>query len=161
MISHARLNELLSYDPETGIFVCLTARKASCPAGMRATCTNKKGYGRITLDRRSYQLHRLAWFYVHAEWPPRLIDHRDLNKTNNRIANLRVATNSQNTANQPLGNKNTSGFKGVVWHKSKWQAQITANGKTRYLGLFIDPAAAHAAYVAAAKEAFGEFARAA
>jgi hypothetical protein len=91
-------------------------------------------------------------------WP--LTDHRNGNGLDNRRANLREATKSQNAANRGLDRNNTSGFKGVYWNKAerKWQAHIQVDGKKRTLGRFPDPEDAARAYDAAALDAFGEFA---
>lgn len=88
-------------------------------------------------------------------------DHRDGNGLNNRRFNLRVATVQQNTCNQRTRADNTSGFKGVHWHKQKgkWHAQIAAHGKRRSLGLHDTPEAAHAAYAKASARLHGEFGR--
>ena len=88
------------------------------------------------------------------------VDHADHDGKNNRRDNLRLATNSQNGCNTALRGMNTSGFKGVHWHKSKqkWQAQIRDNGKKKSLGYFSTPEDAYAAYCTAAKEIHGAFA---
>lgn len=87
------------------------------------------------------------------------IDHKDGNPLNNQRGNLRSATKSQNAMNRKSNNK--LGFKGVTYSKAaqRWQAQIQANGKKRYLGSFDTPEEAHEAYCEAANEHFGEFAR--
>lgn len=91
------------------------------------------------------------------------VDHIDGNGLNNRRENMREATNAQNAHNSPIQRNNTSGFKGVSWHKrcAKWYARIKANGSCYRLGCFDTPEAAHAAYVAASEKLHGEFARAA
>ena len=91
------------------------------------------------------------------------VDHIDCDPLNNRRSNLRLATNSQNQWNSKRYRNNTSGFKGVSFHKNnnKWAANIQHNGKQRHLGNFDSPEEAHAAYCKAAEEFFGEFARAA
>jgi hypothetical protein len=89
-------------------------------------------------------------------------DHCDLDGLNNQRWNLRACTLSQNMANSPKRRgAYTSTYKGVYWHKAagKWGAGIRVNGKTRYLGLFTDEAAAAAAYRAAARKHFGPFTR--
>jgi hypothetical protein len=95
--------------------------------------------------------------------PPegRLVDHENQDGLDNRRANLRIATRSQNNANQRRRKDNTSGYKGVVWHKRerRWQAQIQVEGKCLYLGGFDDPKDAAQAYNVAAFTHFGEFAR--
>ena len=89
------------------------------------------------------------------------IDHKDGNGLNNCRTNLRDATKSLNMANRGRTLANQSGYKGVSWHKHghKWVAQIKANGRYYYLGLFGDKNSAARAYNDAAIKHFGEFAR--
>ena len=90
-----------------------------------------------------------------------LVDHIDGNGLNNCRSNLRIATSSQNMQNSKKSKANTSGFKGVSYHRraQKWCAAISVNGKNKYLGLFESPEKAHEAYCEAAKKYFGEFAK--
>jgi hypothetical protein len=90
-----------------------------------------------------------------------LVDHEDGNGLNNRRSNLRPANTQQNKANSKLPRNNTSGFKGVSLHRpsGKWFSRIKVDDKLIHLGVFDDPAEAGAAYEAAAKQQFGEFAR--
>jgi AP2 domain-containing protein/HNH endonuclease len=89
------------------------------------------------------------------------VDHIDTIPLNNRRKNLRLATRIQNSVNQGNRKNNTSGFKGVSWHKTacKWRAEIRVNGKRIYLGLFNTPELAYESYCAAALKYHGEFAR--
>jgi hypothetical protein len=89
-----------------------------------------------------------------------VVDHIDNDSLNNTRENLRVATFSQNLANSSKSSKNTSGWKGVCFHKGRkrWQATIGVEGRSVYLGIFDTPEEAHAAYCQAAKEHYGEFA---
>jgi hypothetical protein len=89
------------------------------------------------------------------------VDHRNGDGLDNRRANLRSATNSQNQANRGKSKRNKSGFKGVYFHKpaQKFLASIQFEGKLRHLGLFADPIEAAKAYDAAALEYFGQFAK--
>lgn len=86
------------------------------------------------------------------------MDHENGCKVVNRLDNLRPATMSQNKANAPKPKNNTSGFKGVTKSKKRWRAQITFQGKVYYLGNFKSKVEAHSAYLAKARELFGEFA---
>ncbi len=154
-LTHARLLELVHYNPETGEFTRL--EKGRRPNGNGKTGSRSgKGYVALRVDSKRYLAHRLAWFYVHGEWPSEL-DHINLDKTDNRIANLRLATRALNNANTVPRGK--SGFKGVVAAYGRWRAGLTFNGSFHYLGLYDTPEEAHAAYRVAAEKAFGSFAR--
>lgn len=163
MLTQQRLKELLYYDPETGIFTRLVGRSGPrARAGDVAGCDNGKGYIRIYVDGKPYKAHRLAWFYMHGEWPEE-IDHRNGERADNRLSNLRPVTRQQNNLNQSIYRSNTSGLKGVSFYKAtgKWKAQIQVNGRKIGLGYYQTKEQAHQAYVAAARELHGEFARAA
>lgn len=102
-------------------------------------------------------LHRL----IMAAPPGLDVDHRNGNGLDDRRSNLRLATRSQNLANQAIGAANKSGYKGVYrrWDDQKWAAQVKIAGKAHYLGSFEDPWDAAQAYNQKAFELFGEFAR--
>lgn len=161
-LTHARLCALLRYLPETGDFVWLVKRNEQILQGHLAGRWHNKGYREITVDRKTYFAHRLAWFYVYGEWPVGEVDHRDTNKGNNAIANLRLASRSLNQGNVKIRRDNTSGLKGVYWSRTrkKFVAQIRRAGFTKNLGGFDTAEEAHTAYCEAAREYFGEFARA-
>lgn len=160
MIDQQELKRLLHYDPVTGIFTWRVSR-SRVHVGQVAGCKNSKGYIYIRLNGKKYGAHRLAWLYVHGCWPADQLDHRNTDKSNNAIKNLREATYAENNWNQGLCSTNTSGFKGVSYHKSckKWRAQIRNGSGPIYLGLFETPELAAAAYARAAEELHGEFAR--
>lgn len=117
------------------------------------------GYLRMELNGKKYQVHRLV-FLMHHGYLPKGIDHKDGDKLNNRIENLRAATHFQNMANVGTPITNKSGFKGVCWHKreGKWRAQINANNKKIHLGSFDNPQDASDAYKKAALIHHKEFA---
>lgn len=154
-----RLKEVLSYDKETGVFIWRSGAPRRL-IGRVAGYVTHHGNRLIGVDGVMYFAHRLAWFYINGGWPKEEIDHKDLNKDNNAISNLREATHSQNGCNKSKLRENTSGYKGVVRHQyGRWQAQIKHNKKMYYLGLFDDPKEAHGAYLTASKELHGEFGR--
>lgn len=91
--------------------------------------------------------------------PTTMIDHANRDKTDNRIENIRVCSNVQNVANRGRNRNNKTGFKGVFVSKpGKFTAQIMHNYKARHIGYFKTAEEAHAAYLEAARELFGEFA---
>jgi hypothetical protein len=124
----------LHYDQSTGLFTRTFKNGNAKPVGS----INTKGYVCIPLNSVKYVAHRLAWLWVHGNFPNGQIDHINGDKQDNRIANLRVVTNKQNCENKPLQKNSTSGFVGVNWKASanKWVAQICHNQHVIYLGLF-------------------------
>jgi hypothetical protein len=119
------------------------------------------GYVHIKIDGHAYKAHRLAWFYMTGVWPAEDVEHKDRNKSNNRWKNLRLSDDSKNQANTSRRSDNTSGFKSVHFRKDsgKYRARLQVRGKRLALGCFDTAEAAHAAYIVAAKQHFGEFAR--
>ncbi|WPZ30789.1 HNH endonuclease [Sulfitobacter sp. OXR-159] len=114
-------------------------------------------YGRIFM--KNHLAHRVIWAIVHDQWPDSEIDHIDRDRQNNRICNLRLATRSENAANQCMRSNNRSGFKGVTWSKvaKKWTAEISFNNKRNYLGLFETKEEAALAYKNASERLHKEF----
>jgi HNH endonuclease len=153
-----RLRELLSYDEHTGEFLRLVDRGRE-RAGTMAGTINSRGYRCIKIDRKLYKAHRLAWLYMTGSWPSAEIDHIDVNPSNNRFSNLRLATRAQNSMNKKVQLNNTCGFKGVRKNGTRWEARIRIEGQLVSIGQFVTPEMAHGAYVVKAQEIFGEFAR--
>jgi len=105
-------------------------------------------------------VHRLIYLW-HTGKMPVFIDHKDQNKTNNKIENLRPATKSQNNCNTKLRKDNTSGFCGVYWHKvaNAWSAEISVKRKKRRIGFYETKEDAAMAYNLAATQLHGEYAK--
>lgn len=137
-----RLRELLHYDPETGVFTWLVVMGNNVRVGDVAGSIRWDGYRRIMIDGREYPTHRLAWFFVHGEWPAGDLDHIKndcrADRSDNRLSNLRPATSGQNQSNRRADADGSSSFKGVCWDKrrSKWQSRIRFGGKEIFLGYF-------------------------
>jgi hypothetical protein len=157
------LREVLDYDPETGVFRWRRAVARNTKAGQEAGVSYPQKGGvmrrRIGVGYGRYLAHRLAWLYVHGEWPAGEIDHVNGDPLDNRIVNLRPATRSQQMLNRRV--MNTSGYKGVsYWEaRGKWRAQIRFNGRNKTLGYFLTVEEAAEAYLFAALEHHGDFAR--
>lgn len=140
MITQQELKELLNYDSNTGIFTWKKLYKYSNRKINDIAGSIDGGYIRVGINKKKYCAHQLAWLYVYGEIGGFNIDHANGIKTDNRIKNLRKATVSENAYNTKLNVRNTSGVKGVTWHKKskKWQVVITVNKQHKYLGQFED-----------------------
>lgn len=137
-IEHDKLLSEVLYDPETGLFTSNRKRRGRVPKNPHLGDVNYDGYIRITVLGRRYYAHRLAWFYAHGCWPTEQLDHRNGIRSDNRIANLREASQSGNQQNKVTQRNNTSGCIGVTWskRKRKWLAKIGVGGEMKYLGSF-------------------------
>ena len=155
------LQKVLSYNPETGVFTWIVSPSPRAPAGSVAGYINpSRGYRRIKFQDGIWATHRLAWLFGTGEDPGDLtVDHINRNKLDNRLVNLRLATQAQQNMNKGLRSNNTSGFKGVCWHREnrKWRAKVYIKGKGKHLGYFATKEEAVEAYQKAAADNYGEF----
>ena len=153
-----RVKELLDYNPDTGLFTWAVRRPGCRFGGVAGTATDS-GHIQIRLDGVKYYAHRLAWLVTYGEWPTDQIDHVNNNSGDNRISNLRNSTSVENRQNAGMNCNNTSGYKGVSWHKrnGKWESTAKINGKTHYLGGYDTAEEAYAAYAAFVTQHHGEF----
>lgn len=157
-LTQQRLMELLNYDPNTGIFTRKISLSNRTPIGSVAgSRNNSDGYLYILVDAIRYPAHSLAWLYCFGTLPS-LLDHKDTDRTNNRISNLRLANKSTNGANRGINKNNTTGYKGVIKHPKGYIARIKVNRKCIHLGTFKDLIAAAKCYDQGAIKYFGEFA---
>lgn len=154
----SRVQSLLDYCPETGIFKWKVNRGTG-----RAGATlkpNAEGYIKVTIDGKRYQCHNIAWLLVYGEWPSGLVDHKNCNTRDNRIENLRMTDRQGNAANARKRKDNTSGVKGVSWKAShqRWVAQCSFKGVVHYLGLYDSIKEAEIVVKAFRRKVHGEFA---
>lgn len=145
------LKTIFTYDANTGELL---------QHGKSAGYIMGRGYRLLSVNKQRIYAHRLIWCLMTGEWPTLEIDHVNQNKSDNRWNNLRLASRRNNARNQGITAKNTSGFKGVSFHKrtGRWRADIQLNGAQKSLGSFESPEVAHLAYSKAARQYFGEFA---
>lgn len=152
MLSLERVLGALSYNPETGVFSWRCASR-NTKVGAEAGHIDDEGYRLIGLDGRVYRAHRLAWLVVHGQWPSKVIDHINGNRLDNRAANLRdvsISENHQNQANPKCANP----YLGVSWQESrkKWRADICVGRVQRTIGRFDTKEAARDAYLEAKRQ---------
>ena len=155
-----KLRSLLRYDEQSGHLYWVGKSHPRSPIKIGALAGQEKGgYIYIGIMGKKLLAHRIAWAIKTGKWPTKIIDHKDLNGANNRWANLRLATRSQNRANSstkrtlPKGvykNSNSNNYSAVIIH----------NYHRLHLGTFHSVAAASAAYMQAANKFHNEFARA-
>ena len=138
-LTQARLWELLEYIPQTGEFFWRVSHGTKKKDSRAGYMKKSDGYYRVTVDRKTYLLHRLAWLYCYGSWPIDQIDHRNGNRDDNRISNLRMADHTTNQHNAHRRRDNKSGKSGVCWVRAqqRWRAYIRVNRKYRHLGLFV------------------------
>lgn len=136
MVTQERLKELMSYDLDTGDFIRvkgLGARGAS--EGKIAGWHGSNGYRYISIDRKKYLAHRLAFLYVTGEVPAG-VDHIDGNPANNAWCNLRPASRTQNMRNLKVRKDASTGVHGVQWEKRRnsWRVRVGQ----KWVGYFKD-----------------------
>lgn len=161
-LTQSELSRMIQYDPDTGVFIWLEPAGTKMKKGDRAGGAKIGHYSEIKIRGKSYKAHRLAWLYVHGRFPDGCIDHINGDPSDNRLCNLREASHAENLRNTKKQKSNSTGYKGVSWHQRdrRYQANISVNQKRIYLGSFLDPEQAYAAYCKASKEYHGEFGRA-
>jgi hypothetical protein len=158
MLTAERARELLHYDAETGVFTWRKSRRGVRP-GKCGRVSPVHGYLDIRVDGVYCRAHRLAFLYMTGAFPPGDVDHINGNPSDNRWANLRPATRTQNSINCRVRKNNTSGAHNVVWDapRQKWRAQIRIDGRRVNLGRFSEKEDAIRAYAAAAAKHHGAF----
>ena len=146
-LTAVRLREVLDYDPQSGVFKWRISTNRSMKVGDIAG-TNCRGYVYIGFSGTVYRAHRLAWLYVNGVWPTLAVDHKNRNRADNRIANLREATALENNQNRIKAHStNRTGFVGASALGGKYRARIRAGGKEIMLGYFPTPQEASKAYL--------------
>ncbi len=137
MLTQDRLKEVLHYDPETGIFSWKERLVKFRHAGKQCSATNNRGYIVIGIDGFVYLAHRIAWIYMHG-YLPKFIDHKNRDRKDNRICNLRIASRTENNRNKKIHSNNSSGFNGVYFRKDtkRWEAYICSSSRKISLGCF-------------------------
>lgn len=144
------VREKYDYNPDTGVFVFRAGKKA----GMVCGAVHPDGYLLIAVKNKCQRAHRMAWLYVHGEYPAGEIDHINGVRDDNRIANLRVTDRRGNMQNLHGPKKNSRCSSVGVSYRPKtgqYVARIQTVGGRLYLGCFRNELDASNAYQAAKK----------
>ena len=151
-LSLERLRQVLRYEPETGIFYWIQRDTQKDKIGKNASIIRSHGYLNICIDSQYYYTHRLAWFYAHGEWP-KIIDHINGDRTDNRIVNLRSVDQRCNVQNVVKPRKhNKSQVLGAVKSKYGFYVRLQHNKKQIYLGHYKTAEEAHNVYLKAKRQ---------
>jgi hypothetical protein len=160
MITQSELKKLLDYNLDTGIFTWKINRTKNAKIGSIAGYVDIEGYHLISIFGKVYKSHRLAWLYVYGNFPSKLIDHINGNKSDNKLCNLRECSNDENQWNAKISSRNLSGVKGVHWsnNKDRWIAKLSIHGKIKHCGSFKDIESAKNAIIKFRESLHKEFA---
>lgn len=142
MLDLKELQRRFHYDPETGVFT-RKVRMGRTSIGSFAGTKNREGYLAIHVGHKKYLAHRLAWLCVTGNWPKQYIDHKNGIKHDNRICNLQDVSRSVNGRNTQKHREGKLPWCTFVEATKKWTAQITVNGKQKYLGCYDTQQQAH------------------
>ena len=159
MLTQDYINSVLRYD-DGKLFWKQTMNQRAFAGKFAGALRARGDYLDIQLKGKKYRLHRLVFFMFNGWWPT-VVDHIDGNTLNNRIENLRAATQLQNIYNSRIRKRNTSGHKNVSWSKrhKKWIVTLMFDGRSKRFGAFEDLELAALVATEARDKYHGEFAR--
>ena len=166
-ISYEYASSIMSYNPESG-HIAWKSRNDIAPKcdarrkGKIAGCYSKKDKCIIIgINGKTYLSHRIAWLLHYGTWPKYILDHINCDRTDNRISNLRDATQAENLSNRGVTKRNTTGIKGVSFDKknNRYFGRINSNRKSFYIGSWKTIEEAVEPMANAYNKIHGEFAR--
>jgi hypothetical protein len=152
----ATVRSLVRYDEASGFFTRLKSTGGKRVGSVAGTC-RCDGYVEVTICRYTVLAHRLAWFYTHGEWPTQELDHRNGDRGDNALSNLRQADRSLNNQNRHGAHSNNRlRVMGVTRTRlGKFVARIRVDGRLIHLGTFATSAEASKAYLKAKRQMHG------
>lgn len=161
-----KVDEYLTVIPNDGLIIrkrtCGRAKAGSNAENNHGVTSCGNNYKTFGFMGKKHYVHRFIYEYVNGDIPEGFfVDHADGNTWNNRIENLRLCNRVESQRNRGCYKNNTSGVKGVDWHKAsgKWRASITSKGKYKQLGMFSSFEDAAKFATEARKNIFGDFYR--
>lgn len=159
LLTFEYVDSLLRYEPETGLLFWKIPRR-NCRLDRPVGGGNSYGYIQISINYERFSGHRLAWLLSTGKWPVNDIDHKNQNKGDNRLVNLREATRSENKMNVSLQSNNKSGIQGVNFNleKKRWQVRVKIHGISKHIGWFETLEKAKDVRLKAEKKYYGKFA---
>ena len=143
-VTQSYVQQLFDYNADTGVLLWKVSKAHCIKIGSIAGCHNGNGRLRVLIDRKKYYVHQIIWMYVYGSFV-RKLDHKDGNPLNNRIENLRPATDTENGMNRKASKGKEIPIKNVYRHGGSYSVRIVAN-KHEYTKTFknFDQAVAHA-----------------
>lgn len=135
MVTYDEVRKTFDYR-EDGVLIWINPKSRSVKKGDIAGSLRKDGYCQINFRGKFYRRCRLVWIWHNGYNPENYIDHINRNRSDDRIENLREATQRCNLRNTGNKSDNSSGIKGIYFQKSskKWMARITIDSKDYYIG---------------------------
>lgn len=152
-LTREMVSEFIDYNAETGILTRVKSLSNRVKVGDVVGTPTTRGYLQTTVLGQKLKAHRIAWLLAYGKWPDGVIDHINGNTSDNRLENLRDVSQQENTQNmRGPRSTNSHGYFGCTFNAGKWSALIRVDGKYRYLGRFVCPKEAEAAYVQAKRQ---------
>lgn len=138
-LSQSQLQDLFAYDSITGALTYKVSPAKKIKIGDQVNSINGCGFLQVCINKKYYLVDRIIWFHQKG-YVPTTLTHINKNKLDNRISNLKEIKRSTNNVNRSLNSNNSSGHRGISWHKqtNKWRVVISINKKKIYLGGFLD-----------------------
>ena len=147
MIDQDTVKKLFYYDAESGMLIWRNGNGRNVKPWQEVKSKNGSGYYAVKINNKSYTAHRIAWLYTYGQFPTEDIDHKNRNRNDNHLCNLRQVSRTDNCQNISAPSHNKSGHIGVSWIKSHnaWTVYIKVNKKNKWLGYYKNLADAVAA----------------
>jgi hypothetical protein len=158
-LTQSLLKEIFSYHPDGYLIRNRTG------VAVESKATKHHRYPRVVIDNKPYAMHRIIFLWHHG-YLPKVTDHIDGDRLNNRIENLREVTHQQNSLNKKRDRNSASPYKGVKPSSRArkngfvpWEVSVSVNKKQVHLGTFDDIEVANQVAIAAREKYHGQFAR--